>query len=38
MEDIIHASGKTGFGVEIYWPPSLKNSTTIRRWTSLYKL
>jgi GTP-binding protein LepA len=21
LEDIIHASGKTGFGVE-YWPPS----------------
>jgi GTP-binding protein LepA len=20
LEDIIHASGKTGFGVEIYWP------------------
>jgi translation elongation factor EF-4 len=31
LEDIIHASGKTGFGVENILAAIIENSTTIRR-------
>jgi hypothetical protein len=32
LEDIIHASGKTGFVLKIFWQQLSKNTSSIRKY------